>query len=187
MCSCKSMMSAPAAGFETVPPSFRRRQAGPVQSELTEQTRASIDDWLSSLAARNRQYLFPSRVGERPHLSTRHYARIVHAWVASAGLGQRRLRHSLDAADESSPDLQEDGESASGSPAAWTRKARKHAISASRSMTRSAFPSKSSCELKWRMSLPCEKRGCDPPGAMGFRARTIGRYHRRNACSPSGP
>jgi site-specific recombinase XerD len=30
--------------------------------------------------------LFPSRFRARPHLSTRQYARIVHAWVESAGL-----------------------------------------------------------------------------------------------------
>jgi integrase len=32
------------------------------------------------------KYLFPSRFRARPHLSTRQYARIVHAWVDSAGL-----------------------------------------------------------------------------------------------------
>jgi len=36
--------------------------------------------------ARSRQYLFPSRFRERPHISTRQYARIVHGWVAGAGL-----------------------------------------------------------------------------------------------------
>jgi integrase len=64
----------------------QKKTGRPVQFEITEQTRASIDDWLSSLAARNRQYLFPSRFREQPHPSTRQYARIVHAWVASAGL-----------------------------------------------------------------------------------------------------
>jgi integrase len=31
-------------------------------------------------------YLFPSRIIESPHLSTRQYARIVHGWVSSIGL-----------------------------------------------------------------------------------------------------
>lgn len=31
-------------------------------------------------------FLFPSRLAESPHLSTRQYARIVQGWVASIGL-----------------------------------------------------------------------------------------------------
>jgi site-specific recombinase XerD len=31
-------------------------------------------------------YLFPSRIRAQPHLSTRQYAWIVHAWVESAGM-----------------------------------------------------------------------------------------------------
>ena len=34
----------------------------------------------------NSDYLFPSRQHESDHTSTRQYARIVNAWVASAGL-----------------------------------------------------------------------------------------------------
>jgi len=64
----------------------QKKTSRPVQFEITEQTRASIRDWLSSINARNVLYLFPSRCRARPHLSTRQYARIVHAWVASAGL-----------------------------------------------------------------------------------------------------
>src|SRR4030081_1752859 len=43
----------------------------PVQFEITEQTRASIRDWLPSAAARWGQYLFPSRLPARPPLSPR--------------------------------------------------------------------------------------------------------------------
>jgi site-specific recombinase XerD len=32
------------------------------------------------------QYLFPSRVHDHPHISTRQYARIVHQWIGRAGL-----------------------------------------------------------------------------------------------------
>ena len=32
------------------------------------------------------QHLFPSRLHDRPHISTRQYARIVHRWVERAGL-----------------------------------------------------------------------------------------------------
>ena len=45
-----------------------------------------VQDWLSSLGARSGRYLFPSRIRKRPHISTRQYARIVHGWVAGAGL-----------------------------------------------------------------------------------------------------
>jgi site-specific recombinase XerD len=57
-----------------------------VQFEITEQTRASIQDWLLKVAANNGQYLFPSRCQEQPQLSIRQYARLVHGWVDSAGL-----------------------------------------------------------------------------------------------------
>ena len=65
---------------------IQKKTDRPVQFEITEQTRASIRDWLPSVAARRAQYLFPSRLRAQPHLSTRQYARIVHAWVASVGL-----------------------------------------------------------------------------------------------------
>ena len=48
----------------------------------TEQTRVSVEDWLV-LKIRDGRFLFPSRVHEQPHISTRQYARIVHDWVAA--------------------------------------------------------------------------------------------------------
>src|SRR6516225_2170328 len=64
----------------------QKKTGRPVQFEITEQTRAAIQAWLVDIRSRNTRYLFPSRVRARPHLSTRQYARIVHSWVASAGL-----------------------------------------------------------------------------------------------------
>jgi integrase len=61
---------------------IQKKTGRPVQFELTEQTRTSINDWLSKVELRNGRYLFPSRF----RASTRQYARIVHAWVESAGL-----------------------------------------------------------------------------------------------------
>lgn len=58
----------------------------PVQFEITEQTRAAIRGWMTSAQLGTGQYLFPSRVHDQPHLSTRQYARIVHRWVEQAGL-----------------------------------------------------------------------------------------------------
>ena len=57
----------------------------PVQFEITEQTRASIHDWLSTVELRNGRYLFPSRFRAQPHLSTRQYARIVHTCGRKCG------------------------------------------------------------------------------------------------------
>ena len=65
---------------------IQKKTGRPVQFEITEQTRASIRDWLSEGNSRAGDYLFPSRRRGQPHLSTRQYARIVHAWVESAGL-----------------------------------------------------------------------------------------------------
>src|SRR6476620_7243421 len=65
---------------------IQKKTGRPVQFEITEQTRAAVQDWLSSLGARSGRYLFPSRFRKRPHISTRQYARIVHGWVAGAGL-----------------------------------------------------------------------------------------------------
>jgi integrase len=65
---------------------IQKKTGRPVQFELTEQTRASVEDWLAILKIRDGRFLFPSRVHEEPHISTRQYARIVHGWVKSAGL-----------------------------------------------------------------------------------------------------
>ena len=58
----------------------------PVQFEMTEQTRAAIRDWLGAGRSASGQFLFPSRLRNQPHISTRQYARIVHRWVERAGL-----------------------------------------------------------------------------------------------------
>ena len=47
-------------------------------------------------AGRDSGYLFPSRVHDCPHLSTRQYARIVKQWVAGIGLNPQQYgTHSL--------------------------------------------------------------------------------------------
>ncbi len=65
---------------------IQRKTGRPVQFEITEQTRAAIHDWLASIDLGSGQYLFPSRLYDHPHISTRQYARIVHRWVERAGL-----------------------------------------------------------------------------------------------------
>ncbi|WAK02313.1 tyrosine-type recombinase/integrase [Methylobacter sp. YRD-M1] len=58
----------------------------PVQFEITEQTRDSVWAWISQAKLQSDEYLFPSRIHDSPHLSTRQYARIVDSWVKSIGL-----------------------------------------------------------------------------------------------------
>lgn len=65
---------------------IQRKTQRPVQFELTEPTRVAVGAWLEKTGLRGDQYLFPSRVASSPHVSTRQYARIVHHWVAAAGL-----------------------------------------------------------------------------------------------------
>ena len=64
----------------------QKKTGRPVQFEITEQTRASIRDWVSEGNLKSGDYLFHSRPRGQRHLSTRQYGRIVHAWVESAGL-----------------------------------------------------------------------------------------------------
>ena len=65
---------------------IQKKTGRPVQFEIVEQTRASVEDWLAILKFRDGRFLFPSRVHQEPDISTRQYARIVHSWVQSAGL-----------------------------------------------------------------------------------------------------
>jgi integrase len=65
---------------------IQRKTGRPVQFEITEQTRTAVRDWLRDTSSANASYLFPSRLHDRPHISTRQYARIVHRWVEGAGL-----------------------------------------------------------------------------------------------------
>jgi len=65
---------------------MQQKTERPVQFEITEQTRKSISDWLQLAMLRSDNFLFPSRLHESPHLSTRQYARIVNDWVEEIGL-----------------------------------------------------------------------------------------------------
>jgi integrase len=64
----------------------QKKTGRPVQFEITEQSRSSVEAWLPMLRATGSRYLFPSRLHARPHISTRQYARLVHRWVESIGL-----------------------------------------------------------------------------------------------------
>jgi integrase len=58
----------------------------PVQFEITEPTRTAVAEWIRGSSLGPDDFLFPSRVHESPHLSTRQYARIVDAWAEEIGL-----------------------------------------------------------------------------------------------------
>jgi len=64
----------------------QRKTQRPVQFELTEPTRAAVAAWIEKAKLKPEQCLFPSRLSNSPHVSTRQYARIVHQWVAAIGL-----------------------------------------------------------------------------------------------------
>jgi|APFre7841882630_1041343.scaffolds.fasta_scaffold01237_5 integrase len=65
---------------------MQKKTQRPVQFEITEQTRDAVAAWIAAAHLKPEQFLFPSRVSESPHLSTRQYSRIVGAWVGSIGL-----------------------------------------------------------------------------------------------------
>lgn len=65
---------------------IQKKTGRPVQFELTDQTRSSVQGWLDHQGNKAASYVFPSRFSYRPHISTRQYARIVKKWVASADL-----------------------------------------------------------------------------------------------------
>jgi len=59
---------------------------GAMRFEITDETRDSVAAWIVHQELESDQYLFPSRLSESPHLSTRQYARLVASWVRSIGL-----------------------------------------------------------------------------------------------------
>ena len=64
----------------------QRKTGRPVQFEITDQTRRSLERWMAEADLRAPDYIFPSRVRKSLHLSRRQYARIVHRWVSEIGL-----------------------------------------------------------------------------------------------------
>ena len=57
-----------------------------VRFEITPRTRKSVEEWIEAAKLSGNHYLFPSRIRDSKHLSTRQYARIVESWVTSIGL-----------------------------------------------------------------------------------------------------
>lgn len=58
----------------------------PVRFEITEGTRKSVATWIETPLMSGHDYLWPGRFHDRPHISTRQYARMFKGWVQSIGL-----------------------------------------------------------------------------------------------------
>lgn len=43
----------------------------PIQFELTEQTRNAVSEWIKKAKLKNEDFLFPSRIHDSPHFTTR--------------------------------------------------------------------------------------------------------------------
>ncbi len=65
---------------------MQQKTKQPVQFELSPSTRQSVADWIVTAKIGTSGFLFPSRLQNSPHLSTRQYARIVHGWIEEIGL-----------------------------------------------------------------------------------------------------
>ena len=58
----------------------------PVRFEITGGTRKSLANWINHPLMTGHEYLWPSRFQDRPHISTRQYARLLKNWVGWIGL-----------------------------------------------------------------------------------------------------
>ncbi len=65
---------------------IQQKTGRPVQFELLEAARASIQAWLERRRGALEDYAFPSRTNHARHISTRQYARLVDEWVTGIGL-----------------------------------------------------------------------------------------------------
>jgi integrase len=65
---------------------LQQKTGQPVRFELTEQTREALEAWIAKTKLTGNHLLFPSRITQSPHISTRQYARIVKRWIFLAGL-----------------------------------------------------------------------------------------------------
>jgi integrase len=74
----------------------QKKTGRPVQFEITEQTRTAVQAWIIHQGLNRAEFIFPSRVRSKSHMSTRQYGRIVDRWVASIGLDPKRYgTHSM--------------------------------------------------------------------------------------------
>ena len=65
---------------------MQHKSQRPVQFEITQVTRDAVQKWIKHAGLKPKNFLFPSRIHNSPHLGTRQYARILEGWVAEVGL-----------------------------------------------------------------------------------------------------
>jgi hypothetical protein len=64
----------------------QQKTGRPVQFELLEAARCSLQAWLEHRGGTLEDYAFPSRTDHASHIGTRQYARLVDEWVTAIGL-----------------------------------------------------------------------------------------------------
>lgn len=64
----------------------QQKTGRPVQFEITELTRESLNRWIGHAGLTSSDYLFPSREKASPHLSTQQYRHRLRVWIESIGL-----------------------------------------------------------------------------------------------------
>ncbi len=75
---------------------MQQKTGQPFHFELIEQTRQAVSHWIRRANLSSSDPLCPSRLHQSPHLSARHYARIVQSWLAAIGLDRAAYgTHSL--------------------------------------------------------------------------------------------
>jgi integrase len=65
---------------------IQQKTGRPVQFELLEPSRQSLQNWLNRRGGALDEFVFPSRIDHADHISTRQYARLVDEWVTGIGL-----------------------------------------------------------------------------------------------------
>ncbi len=65
---------------------IQQKTERPVQFELMDDARVTLEAWLDRRGGAIEEYAFPSRVDHTAHISTRQYARLVDEWVTGIGL-----------------------------------------------------------------------------------------------------
>jgi integrase len=74
----------------------QRKTGQSVKFELTEQTRQTVDDYLTAAGKKPGDFLFAVGRSSKRSITTRQYARLVSEWVASIGLDPHNFgTHSL--------------------------------------------------------------------------------------------
>ena len=112
-------------GYSVDRATVRQKKTGqPVRFELTEQTRQAVDDYIKVAGKKSGESLFVGRRGQGRCMSTRQYARLVSAWIASIGLDPNL--YPFTPKDQSDPDLPAHRQPAARAASARPHQDRKH-------------------------------------------------------------